>query len=419
MAFWLCCCWIAIFLLRYVSVDSSSPMQYTLHPTSTTFDRAVNNCLPGVLATVATEQEANQILKLIFDSLSLQDEFTFWVGLKKAKNECVDPSLPLRGFRWTEDGSQEVQVSRWWEEPKLTCTVARCAALRGRVDGSSGTRWGLIPVSCKHPHQFICKLKESPVGGQTIIRPEPDPDPKPEPLTPGLNPTTSLPFEPPETRPATSELDATTPKPEPSRGPDTDPKSDSNHNPGSGPAPGSSPCKHPDIPGTRFFSQDPDNRSRIRVECWSSVQVDLFCSGREWRTLDGSTPNFTAICLPCTTGFQKDTSGHCVDINECTTNPCRHTCLNTVGSYSCICANGSGKIHDEDSPLCKEPITVEDDGSSLSAILIPVLIAVVALVVLVVVVAVTVKCCLMKRSKRRAMKKAEKMALKSKNEVVT
>lgn len=71
----------------------------------------------------------------------------------------------------------------------------------------------------------------------------------------------------------------------------------------------------------------------------------------------------------------------------------------------------SGKHHEEGSPACPDPITAQDT-STLSKTLVPVLVAVVALVVLVVVVTVTVKCCLMRKSKK---KKAEKMAMKSKD----
>lgn len=178
-------------------------------------------------------------------------------------------------------------------------------------------------------------------------------------------------------------------------------------------------CQHPHIPSARSLILDPDNSSRILVECWSSVQLELRCLGRPavWRLMDDSPANFTTICDPCEDGFQKDTSGNCVDVDECGGGgaPCRHTCLNTAGSYRCVCSDENGKHRDEDSPVCTDT-AVTGDSSSLSGILIPVLVAVSALVVLVVLVAVTVKCSLMRRSKRRAIKKAEKMAMKSKDD---
>uniref|UniRef100_A0A8C2ZXF3 C-type lectin domain-containing protein n=1 Tax=Cyclopterus lumpus TaxID=8103 RepID=A0A8C2ZXF3_CYCLU len=125
------------------------------------FDRAAEDCYPGVLTTIATELEVADILGLISQSTSPnQKEFTFWIGLRKVKNQCVVPTLPLRGFKWTEDGSEDSQVSRWTEEPKYTCTSVRCAALKGEWDGSKVTRWGLIPVTCKNSYQFICKMRD-------------------------------------------------------------------------------------------------------------------------------------------------------------------------------------------------------------------------------------------------------------------
>uniref|UniRef100_A0A3Q1B607 C-type lectin domain-containing protein n=1 Tax=Amphiprion ocellaris TaxID=80972 RepID=A0A3Q1B607_AMPOC len=351
MAGRLFCCWtplwIILFLLNNVSTDPSSPSKYALHQTSANFEDAVQHCSPGVLTTIATQQEVDDILKLISDSVPLQGDFTFWVGLRKARNECVVLSQPLRGFRWTEDSSEESQVSRWEQEPVQTCTGVRCAALKGRFDGLT-VRWGLIPVTCKNGYPFICKLKNE----QTDVM--------------------------------------------------------------------SDVCQHPIIPGTRSLILDPDNSSWVQVECWSTVKLDLHCSGQPamWRTLDGSPANFSTACLQCPHGFQKDVFGRCMDVDECANPdgaPCRQTCLNTEGSYRCVCSDADEKQHDEGSPSCQDQETVEDSGA-LSGILIPVLIAVVALVVLVVVVVVTVKCCLMRQSKKRAIKAAEKMAMKSKQE---
>ncbi|XP_070697780.1 C-type lectin domain family 14 member A, partial [Pempheris klunzingeri] len=403
-----------------ISAGSLSP-HFTIHRTRVSFDRAMQDCSPGVLTTLATDQEVTNILGLVSESLSPlnQKEVTLWVGLRKVKDECVVYTLPLRGFKWTEDGSQESQVSRWAQEPKQTCTTVRCAALKVEFDGSAMVRWGLIPVTCKNSYQFICKMP--PGKSETRVTPEPEP-----PATSKAKPATS---EPPKTEPgpATQRPEPTTPEPErPIRGrkPGTEPTSETGpelqgldpdlH---SGPAPGSDSCKHPRIPGSRSLKLDPDDR--IQVECWSSVLLELRCSGHPaaWRLPDNSPANFSTICQPCDDGFHKDASGNCVDINECGGGgaPCRHTCLNTEGSYRCVCSDEDGKHHDEDSPVCRDTPTDADGGGLLSDILIPVLVSVAVLVVLMVVVMVTVKCCLMRRSKRRAMKKAEKMAMKSKD----
>uniref|UniRef100_A0A3Q4BX62 C-type lectin domain-containing protein n=1 Tax=Mola mola TaxID=94237 RepID=A0A3Q4BX62_MOLML len=336
-----CFCWVSLWmvnvLFRIVSAEPASPPHYTIHRTQVSFDQAMEECSPGVVTTLATEHEVNNILGLIYKSVSPlnQNKFTFWIGLRKVKNECVDPMLPLRGFKWTEDGSNESQVSRWIEEPKDTCTTILCAVLQGELNESRPTVWGLVPVSCKKSYHFICKLRE--------------------PLTGTLKPY----------KPATTQVESTTPEPKP-------------------------------------------------VECWSLVQVEIRCLGRPavWRLLDNSPANFTTICDPCEDGFQKESSGECVDIDECggSPAPCRSTCLNTAGSYRCTCSDETGNHHDEDSLLCTDT-TITGDNSLLSGVLFPVLVAVAALVVLMVLVAVIVKCSLM----RRAKKKEEKMAMKTKD----
>ncbi|XP_042370732.1 C-type lectin domain family 14 member A [Plectropomus leopardus] len=412
-------CWIYLwFLFRSISAGLASSPYYTVHLTGVSFDQALQECSPGILTALATEQEVTAVLGVVSESAAAlhHSQFTFWVGLRKVKNECVVPTLPLRGFKWTEDGGEDSQVSRWVEEPQHTCTTDRCAALRGRLDGTVVTSWGLIAVTCKNSFQFICK---------THVNPAP-----PGPSKPELRPQPATP-EPATPEPATPE--PATPEPEPaiSEPPQPEPKL-----PTLGPKPGHdlTPAPVPELPGQdldlgweagrgsgscpspsdiriRSISPDYKNSSRIQVECWSNVQVELRCTGHpaQWRLPDDSHPNFTAVCVPCNRGFQKDASGLCVDIDECSGGrPCRHACLNTEGSFRCVCSDQNGKQHDEGSPKCA-------DEAAAAGFLIPVLAAVAALVVLLVVVAVTVKCCLMRRSKKRAMKKAEKMAMKSKD----
>ncbi|XP_034419310.1 C-type lectin domain family 14 member A [Cyclopterus lumpus] len=394
-------CWIHLVILFRTIWASST--QYTIHQAQVSFDRAAEDCYPGVLTTIATELEVADILGLISQSTSPnQKEFTFWIGLRKVKNQCVVPTLPLRGFKWTEDGSEDSQVSRWTEEPKYTCTSVRCAALKGEWDGSKVTRWGLIPVTCKNSYQFICKMRD-------IAAPEPPTPAAPEPP----KPTAPEPPKPakPEPIPATQKTEPANPEPGlpfPGLKPETDLKPENGPElKGPDPNPGSDSCQHPVIISARSISFH--NSSRIQVECWSRDQVELRCSGHPavWRLLDNSPASFTTVCLPCGNGFRKDISGNCVDVDECggSSLPCRHICLNMEGSYRCFCSDENGKHHNEDSPACADKTT--------SVILIPVLAAVAALVVLLLFVAVTVKCCLMRQSKKPARKEAEKMAMKS------
>lgn len=371
MAVWLRCCWSSfwtvVLLLRGASSDPTSQTRHTLSRTNATFDGALRGCAPGVLATPTTELEVQQILELF--NGSSQEELTVWIGLRKSAYDCVDPSLPLRGFRSVENDAQVSKVNVWMEEPKLTCTEVRCAALR-RHRVQSTVQLGLIAVTCRTRYQYICKEKTGRFSVTTR----------------------------PETRPATFDPNPTTPRPNlPSPGPDAEP------------SPGTGSCQYSSISSIRAFSVDSINSSRMQVECWSDTKLDLFCSGGVWQTLDGSPANFSSICQKCPEGFQKDASGRCEDIDECVAGkPCRDACLNTEGSYSCVCADGSGR-----NSSCTGPAQTGVENS-MFFILVPVLAALGALLVLVAVVAVTVKC--LNRRKTRTKGKTDKESFETTNE---
>ncbi|CAJ1074911.1 complement component C1q receptor-like [Xyrichtys novacula] len=446
MASTLCCGLIHLWIVIVVFRSTSADPHYELSEHPANFNQAVKRCSPAVLTTLATQQEVSRVLALISGTMlgQKQNNFTFWIGLQRKKQECVADSRPLKGFRWIQDGSEDSEVSRWAESPEYTCTSLHCAALKGEFNGTAVSEWGLIAVSCRTSYQFICKssLKRAPdrgtAAGQgqetTIPEPELSTSEPPEPTTTEPEPAAPTTPEPePEPEPAAS----TTQKPEPEPGLDHGteheqpaPPDPYHNNPDTRPEPqvpdpdpvtGAGSCERPttaESSGIRSFIQNPDNSSRIQVECWPSVLVELHCSGRPsmWRLLDDSPANFSAVCLPCEPGFQKDSLGDCVDIDECGSGaPCRHSCLNTEGSFRCVCSDENGKHQDEDSDTCREMAT-EEGGGLLSGILFPVLVAVAAFLVLLLVIAVTVKCCLVRRSKKRAMKKAEKMAMKSKEE---
>lgn len=374
---------------------AAQPASYSLQRSQVSFDEALAACSPGHLTTVLNKHELARILDLVprAEPPLVQDSLTFWVGLRKANNECVLPGIPLRGFKWTSDGSEGTQVSQWAAEPELTCTAGRCAALKAQVNSSDVTDWGLVPFRCKTKHRFICKHKHS------------QPPQPPKPTAPHVV-TTSAGLEP---RRSTRTPDTPTPgrgggvrEAGSAHGPDSHDGSEDG---------GSDSCPLPDLSSARSLILDPKDRSRVQVECWSAgMQVEVRCSGLPalWRLLDGSVANFTGICVPCDHGFRKNSSGKCDDIDECSEKsaPCRNTCQNTPGSYRCVCTG-------DDSLMCNGTVGTAGDGLG-SGLLVPVLVAVGGLVVLVVLFAVAVKCCVMRRSKRRS--KAEKMSMDSKGE---
>lgn len=347
MALQLCSCWtlhlcIFVFLLRNISSAPSS--RYILNHNKLSFNNAAKKCPGGsVLTTIATQQEVDEILKLIFKSEPFQNGFTFWVGLRITSSECIDRSKPLRGFKWLENNSEESEVSQWAEDPEHTCTTDRCVALKGQFDGLNVT-WGLIPLNChKDKNAFICKVKD----GDTTIKLGSEQPP------PGDTPTKPPPPEDTPTKPPSPEdtpIKPSKPKREP--GFINDSHSAELRS-----------CQRPSIPEARSLKMLSGN-TKIQVQCWSSVSFDLVCSGEPtvWRLENGALANITAIKIECANATQK-----------------------------------------------------EEDSVLRLTILLPVLIATGVLVFLLVVIAVTVKCYLNRRSKKRAIKKAEKMEMKSKN----
>uniref|UniRef100_UPI003AAC311C C-type lectin domain family 14 member A n=1 Tax=Centroberyx gerrardi TaxID=166262 RepID=UPI003AAC311C len=421
-------CWISlwtVFLLQNVSGEPEAAYAVRSEPLS--FDLALKECSLGgaFLTALRTEQEASDVRKLVSASLSGSERrVAFWVGLRKAKDQCVVPELPLRGFNWTESRDQRAEKAVWREEPPHTCATIRCAALEGEFDGSEVRSWGFVSRSCKTSYPFICKLRDRQAGEQESMQPLPE-----ETETGSRTEITPEPGPEPET----------TPEPEP--GPKTEPEPESRPGPGpepeSRPEPGRCGGHTPNIPGARSLTPDTAGGS-MQVECWSRLLLELRCSGSPatWR-LNGSAD---AVCVACRDGFERDASGNCVDVDECRGAACRQDCVNTEGSYRCVCYDRQGIRHAEGSDACPKggdgdpsptdaphpganaslaspppPPPGPTDAGSLSGVLIPVLIAVMALVVLVVLVLAAVKCCMMRRSKKRAMKKAEKMAMRSKD----
>ncbi|XP_040925031.1 C-type lectin domain family 14 member A isoform X2 [Betta splendens] len=372
MASGLCSYWTylwTVVLFRTISADST----YILSDDALAFDLALQKCAPRVLTTFATKQEIHEILNLISGSGSSQSSFTVWIGLNKQKTNCTDHRKPLRGFMWTETRSEDSEAAHWAEEPENTCTSVLCAAVRVDLDGSKVTRWGLISVRCKSTHRFICKLKDG-LTAQT---------PKHKETSTGLATSepklaTSGPKTPemPNAEPGTPEPKLLTRLDPEVVKPTTGPKQvGRDHGLGFGLALGS--CKHPTIPESRSITLGSDH-NRIKVECWSSEQLELYCRARlaMWFLPDNSPANFSTICQRCRVGFQKDASANCVDVDECSSGHarCKHTCLNTEGSYRCICADGTGKQHQEDSPACTASVAAVGSGS-LFKILILVLVA--------------------------------------------
>ncbi|XP_030639244.1 C-type lectin domain family 14 member A [Chanos chanos] len=192
--------------------------------------------------------------------------------------------------------------------------------------------------------------------------------------------------------------------------------------------PDKTPCGKFYISGTHDKLQILHDPLKQNITCSHGDSFILTCSPRshQWVLMGTQDTDISELCSPCKKGFKKDNLGKCIDIDECQQGkPCKHSCVNTVGSYKCECP-------DDDADACKEStditnkdqatttgnllslpssspeqVEIKDKQVDYSYIFIPVLIAVISLVVLVAVIVVIVKCCLRKRSKNLANKKTE------------
>ena len=78
-------------------------------------------------------------------------------------------------------------------------------------------------------------------------------------------------------------------------------------------------------------------------ECVQDVAI---CQGQRCRNTLGSYECY------CSEGFVSGAGGNtCVDVDECSYNPCEHNCINTMGSYSCSCSENF--VLEEEGHICE------------------------------------------------------------------
>ncbi|XP_077396040.1 C-type lectin domain family 14 member A [Festucalex cinctus] len=456
----------SVLALTLTSLSTTANSRYELRHLLLPFERAQEACHPHGLASFAGPEELPRILSLIAGS-PYTGSLTFWVGLKKAKNQCVVPSLSLKGFKWT-DGGEDATDAHWAHEPEQTCTSVLCAGLLTQLDGSTVSRWGLVPLSCKTSNHFICNLEShhgglaepelgttEPAGPQSVQPAGPktaEPEfPRPEPAGPNLSeqkpevptpepagPKTAEPVLPrpgpagpklsdqkpevptpepdgpktaepgfPRPEPAGPKLSEQKPEvpdlptPEPA-GPESTLSGRDEAGSDASTESESGSCPHPVVAGARFLTLDPDNSSRVQVDCWSKVRLDLHCRdlAAGWRLAGGGPANLSSVCSPCGTGFRKDPAvGDCVDVDECVgPHGCPRRCLNTPGSFVCMCG--------EDETEC-EPTESEAPGPFSGELVAALAGAAAVLVVLALVAGVMIWCCLRRRNKKKKMEEEE------------
>lgn len=374
-----------ILLLGFLQVTTClDSFHYNIHGDAATFDDAKRNCHPGgVLTTLSTREEVLAVKQALEQHLPSSGMYTYWIGLWRPKEECLEPDAPLKGFKWMDGGDKKAEEIKWKGSPEETCTHDRCVYISVTYNVTSVVDWGLMDDACtqRRKHPFICKA----TGERKI--------------------------------PAPKDCEIPTIK------------------------------GIPTIEGTDEHIHKVGNPSELAVMCKSKKSYNLTCAPEteEWRTMDGSTVDLSSICVPCPEGFEKSYSGQCVDIDECKKQPCGPSteCENSVGSFHCkgkttqppydpytqpaeadtevpfISPDQTGIHNSSDSVL----VHVTEPAPDYSYIYIPVIVAVLALLLLLVVILAVVACCRRrkrKRSKNLAGKKDSKetMALRDSMEKI-
>ncbi|XP_052437377.1 C-type lectin domain family 14 member A [Carassius gibelio] len=193
-------------------------------------------------------------------------------------------------------------------------------------------------------------------------------------------------------------------------------------------------CPRPEILGQHDMIEPLNDPYTRQIVCQSGARFNLTCSkDLVWTLVGDKNVDISQLCLECKRGYRRDASGNCVDVDECKeSNTCQEQCLNTEGSYKCICShnddgicNGSANSNiNRGKPVLTQPTSLPDvvrmnetvvhtDESvgDISNIIVPVIIALLIFIVLLVIVAAIVKGCLRRRSNKQARRKAEAVAL--------
>ncbi|KAL7380938.1 hypothetical protein ABVT39_026328 [Epinephelus coioides] len=364
---------------------------FTLHMNRVTFKEAHQNCdhNGGYLMTVRDTEEED-VLRLLLSQIQgqrLDRAFKFWIGLKLHRGDCVLPGNTLFGFKWVS-GEEDSSYSNWEKEPVTTCTGERCVKVVYTLTGESQLKW--TAGACRNPAFYACKFYFKGMCKPLAL------------LGPGeITYTTHF-----SEDPLKSEMQAF-------------PHGTNAVILCSDERPQYSVCNEVDgiyrwtVPGP-FCKAGKQNCAINNGGCKHLCHQDadeVRCSCKEGYDLgeDGLTCRFKDLCgvdtceqqcvmresgyfCKCSDGFKLDANQrNCSDIDECQSKACEHhLCVNTHGSYKCMCKGGykmvDGKCHDIDectqttcehgcsnsigsfSCYCNEGFTLAENGRSCADI---------------------------------------------------
>lgn len=142
---------------------------YSLHHATIKRRAAQEACVlrGGTLSTVHSGAELRAVLALLRAGPGPgggSKDLLFWVALERGRAHCTLEREPLRGFSWLypDTGDSEVNTLPWVEEPQLSCTVRKCAALQA-TGGVEPAGWKEMQCTlradgylCKYQFEALC-----------------------------------------------------------------------------------------------------------------------------------------------------------------------------------------------------------------------------------------------------------------------
>lgn len=361
---------------------------FTLHMNGVSFEMARQGCEHngGYLMTVKNREEEH-VLHLLLSKIQRQQHqdmvLKFWIGLRLRKGDCVVASNTLRGFKWTS-GEEYSHYSNWGEEPGRTCMRESCATVLYTLSGENQLKWSA--GACKIPTFYVCKFYFKGMCKPLVL------------LGPGQT-TYRAPF---SVEPQSNEMQLFP------LGTYADILC-SDQQPHYSVCMGTDNIYRWNVPGP-FCKAGKQNCTINNGGCEHLCQQDTgevqcFCATGYRLDEDGLTCRILDVCkvdtceyqcvmgesgysCKCPDGFELEANQrNCSDIDECQTQTCdHHLCINTHGSYTCLCRGGykmvDGKCSDIDeceqlrcehgcsnsvgsfSCYCKQGFTLSEDGHS-------------------------------------------------------
>lgn len=161
----LICSFQALFGSQHETLCTSNTC-FTFHMEKANFSKAHQSCTNngGQLMTIRDKHEEDVLQSLLsrIQRESHSKPPAFWIGLKLHKKDCVVHGKPLRGFKWVS-GEEDSSYSNWKKNPPLTCTTDRCVMIDYTFSVQDQLKWrargcgGHAFYACKFYFQGMCQ----------------------------------------------------------------------------------------------------------------------------------------------------------------------------------------------------------------------------------------------------------------------